>query len=33
MSTAWAVRDQLAERWAATQRRYEREDAKRVYYL
>jgi glycogen phosphorylase len=33
MSTAWAVRDQLAERWAATQRRYEREDVKRVYYL
>jgi starch phosphorylase len=33
MSTAWAVRDQLAERWAATQRRYERDDVKRVYYL
>ncbi|MBW3630504.1 MAG: glycogen/starch/alpha-glucan family phosphorylase, partial [Gemmatimonadetes bacterium] len=33
MSTAWAVRDQLAERWAATQHRYEREDVKRVYYL
>jgi starch phosphorylase len=33
LSTAWAIRDQLAERWAATQRRYERDDAKRVYYL
>ena len=33
MSTAWAIRDQLAERWAATQRRYERANAKRVYYL
>jgi starch phosphorylase len=32
MSTAWAVRDQLAERWAATQRRYERDDVKRIYY-
>ena len=33
MSTAWAIRDQLAERWAATQRRYEQQDVKRVYYL
>ena len=33
MSTAWAIRDQLAERWASTQRRYEKQDAKRVYYL
>src|SRR5690606_35759875 len=33
MSTAWAVRDQLAERWASTQRRYERDNVKRVYYL
>lgn len=33
MSTAWSVRDRLAERWAATQRRYQEDDAKRVYYL
>lgn len=33
MSTAWTVRDRLAERWAATQLRYKQEDAKRVYYL
>lgn len=33
MSTAWSVRDRLAERWAATQQRYHRNDAKRVYYL
>src|SRR5690606_6002212 len=33
MSTALAVRDQLAERWTATNRRYQREDVKRVYYL
>ncbi|MEX2569696.1 MAG: glycogen/starch/alpha-glucan phosphorylase [Gemmatimonadota bacterium] len=33
MSTAWSVRDRLAERWAATQRRYREEDVKRVYYL
>ena len=33
MSTAWAIRDRLAERWAATQRRYADRDAKRVYYL
>ena len=33
MSTAWAVRDRLAERWAATQTRYYIEDARRVYYL
>ncbi|MEX2582782.1 MAG: glycogen/starch/alpha-glucan phosphorylase [Gemmatimonadota bacterium] len=33
MSTAWAIRDRLAERWAATQRQYKEQDAKRVYYL
>lgn len=33
MSTAWAVRDRLAERWAATQQGYRRDDVKRVYYL
>src|SRR5690554_2880381 len=33
MSTAWSIRDRLAERWAATQRRYREHDAKRVYYL
>jgi glycogen phosphorylase len=33
MSTAWSIRDRLAERWAATQRSYQRDDAKRVYYL
>ncbi len=33
MSTAWSIRDRLAERWAATQRRYKERDAKRVYYL
>ncbi|HEX2091748.1 MAG TPA: glycogen/starch/alpha-glucan phosphorylase [Longimicrobiaceae bacterium] len=33
MSTAWSVRDQLAERWAATQAAYRQSDAKRVYYL
>jgi glycogen phosphorylase len=33
MSTAWSIRDRLAERWAATQRRYREQDAKRVYYL
>jgi glycogen phosphorylase len=32
-STAWTVRDRLAEKWAATQARYHRQDAKRVYYL
>lgn len=32
-STAWTVRDRLAEKWAATQSRYHRQDAKRVYYL
>lgn len=31
--TAFAVRDRLAEKWAATQARYHRQDAKRVYYL
>ncbi len=33
MSTAWSIRDRLAERWAATQQRYQMNDAKRVYYL
>jgi starch phosphorylase len=33
MSTAWSIRDRLAERWAATQTRYHIEDAPRVYYL
>src|SRR5690606_14951233 len=33
MSTAWSIRDRLAERWASTQRRYREADAKRVYYL
>jgi glycogen phosphorylase len=33
LSTAWAVRDRLAERWLATKMRYRQEDAKRVYYL
>jgi glycogen phosphorylase len=33
MSTAWGVRDRLAERWAATQQRYRDNDARRVYYL
>ena len=33
MSAAWTIRDRLAERWAATQRRYKEQDAKRVYYL
>jgi glycogen phosphorylase len=33
MSTAWSVRDRLAERWAATQQGYRASDAKRVYYL
>ncbi len=33
MSTAWSVRDRLAERWAATQAAYRRDDVKRVYYL
>ena len=32
-STAWTVRDRLAEKWAATQARYTRQDARRVYYL
>ena len=31
--TAWTIRDRLAEKWAATQARYHRQDAKRVYYL
>jgi starch phosphorylase len=33
MATAWTVRDRLAERWAATNARYEQSDVKRVYYL
>jgi starch phosphorylase len=33
MSVAWTIRDRLAERWAATQTAYHRDDAKRVYYL
>jgi starch phosphorylase len=33
MSTAWSIRDQLAERWASTQAAYRQNDAKRVYYL
>jgi glycogen phosphorylase len=33
MGTAWSVRDRLAERWAATQAAYRRDDVKRVYYL
>lgn len=33
MSTAWSARDRLAERWAATQVAYRRDDVKRVYYL
>jgi glycogen phosphorylase len=33
MSTAWSVRDRLAERWAATQLGYRTRDVKRVYYL
>lgn len=33
MSTAWTVRDRLAERWAATQAAYDQDDARRVYYL
>ena len=33
MSTAWSIRDHLAERWAATQAAYRRDDVKRVYYL
>jgi glycogen phosphorylase len=33
VSTALSVRDRLAERWAGTNTRYHREDARRVYYL
>src|SRR5919109_480505 len=33
MSLALTVRDRLIERWIATQQRYYRRDAKRVYYL
>jgi starch phosphorylase len=33
VSTAFVVRDRLAERWAATNARYQHRDVKRVYYL
>ncbi|HLM67030.1 MAG TPA: glycogen/starch/alpha-glucan family phosphorylase, partial [Longimicrobium sp.] len=33
VSTALVVRDRLAERWAATNARYQHRDVKRVYYL
>jgi starch phosphorylase len=33
VSTALVVRDRLAERWAATNSRYQHRDLKRVYYL
>src|ERR687884_824049 len=33
MSLALTVRDRLVERWIATQQRYYKKDAKRVYYL
>src|SRR2546426_9711273 len=33
MSLALTVRDRLIERWIATQQRYYRREAKRVYYL
>ncbi|HEY7769886.1 glycogen/starch/alpha-glucan phosphorylase, partial [Longimicrobium sp.] len=33
MATSWTVRDRLADRWAATNARYEQSDVKRVYYL
>lgn len=33
LATAIAVRDRLVERWIATQQRYHKENAKRVYYL
>jgi starch phosphorylase len=33
MATAWTLRDRLADRWAATNARYEHRDVKRVYYL
>src|SRR4030088_1337344 len=33
LSLALTVRDRLIERWIATQQRYYRRDAKRVYYL
>ena len=33
MALAYAVRDQLAERWLDTQQSYYKNDAKRVYYL
>ncbi|MBW3573095.1 MAG: glycogen/starch/alpha-glucan phosphorylase [Gemmatimonadetes bacterium] len=33
VSTAYTIRDRLAERWAATNARYQQGDVKRVYYL
>jgi glycogen phosphorylase len=33
VSTALSIRDRLAERWAATDARFHRQDARRVYYL
>src|SRR5438309_5894946 len=33
MSLALTVRDRLIERWIATQQRYYKRDARRVYYL
>ena len=33
MASSWTVRDRLADRWAATNARYEQSDVKRVYYL
>ncbi|HEX2211583.1 MAG TPA: glycogen/starch/alpha-glucan phosphorylase [Longimicrobium sp.] len=33
ISTAFTLRDRLAERWAATNARYQHRDVKRVYYL
>ena len=33
MSLALTVRDRLTERWIETQQRYDKRDARRVYYL
>lgn len=33
VATAWSVRDELGERWAATRLRHHQAGAKRVYYL
>jgi starch phosphorylase len=33
MSAAWVLRDRMAGHWADTQARYQKEQAKRVYYL